>query len=409
MTRSMTIPDIAPSEVDLSEERFGVGVPFDTFAALRAKAPVFWYEPGDCWAVTSYELVEQINRDFTTFSSAGGPIPPGDAAHKVLPIMLADDPPVHTMYRRLVNKGWTPRATLQYGDLISRTVTEVVDAFKEKGSGDFVAEVAGPIPFLIIGAMVGVPPEDGPMLWRWTNTLLPSKDPDYRIDAEAPLRARVDLDNYFGALLESHRKNPQDDLTSALLSLTKDGEPLDEKELRDFLALYITGGNETTRHLLSHMASELMGNETERERFVQGEVSTATAVEEMLRRATPVLHHSRWTTADTEIGGQSIKAGERVTLWMISANHDEKVFENPGALDLGRSPNPHISFGGGGPHFCLGIHLARMESAVAFDALRPLLSQLRPDGPTDRVWTNFFNGIKRMPVRLDSTTSGFQL
>ncbi|MCW2529870.1 MAG: Cytochrome, partial [Pseudonocardiales bacterium] len=381
----MSAPAIDPAEIDLSEERFGVGVPFETFAKLRAQAPIFWYEPGDCWVVTSYELVERINRDYVTFSSAGGPIPPGDSAHKVLPIMLADDPPVHTMYRRLVNRGWTPRATLEHGDLINNTVRDVLGTFVEKGSGDFVSDVAGPIPFLIIGSIVGVPPEDGPMLWRWTNTLMPSKDPDYRLDAEAPMRARTSLDEYFGQLLETHRREPKDDLTSALLSLTNNGEPLNEKELRDFLALYITGGNETTRHLLSHTVAELLGNDEQRRRFVEGEVSTETAVEEMLRWATPVLHHSRWTTADVELGGQSIKKGQRVTLWMISANHDEAVFEHADQLDLGRSPNPHISFGGGGPHYCLGIHLARLETIVAFNALRPLLPSMRLDGPVDRV------------------------
>lgn len=397
----MSAPGFSPELVDLSEERFGVGVPFETFAALRANAPVFWYEPTSCWVVSSYQLVEQINRDFLRFSSAGGPTPPGDAAQRALPIMLADDPPVHSMYRRLVNKGWTPRAVLQHGDLIADTVRDVLAGFSEQGCGDFVAGVAGPIPFLIIGAIVGIPPQDGPMLWDWSNTLMPSKDPDYRADPQAPVQARDQLDAYFGRLLAQRRRDPREDLASALLTLTKDGEPLSEKELRDFLALYLTGGNETTRHLLSHTVAELLVNDEQRRRFVDGEVSSATAVEEMLRWSTPVLHHSRWATEAVEIGGQKINKGDRVTLWMISANHDEAEFADPQVLDLGRSPNPHVSFGGGGPHYCLGVHLARMESVATYDALRPLLGRMRSDGPVERVWTNFFNGIKRMPVRLD--------
>jgi cholest-4-en-3-one 26-monooxygenase len=397
----MSSPSLAPESIDLSEERFGVSVPFETFAVLREQAPIFWYEPTKCWVATSYKFVEEINRDFPHFSSAGGPIPPDDPGHPELPIMLADDPPTQTMYRRLVRSGWTPRAILEQGPLVQNTVDDVVSAFKEKGGGDFVAEVSGPIPFRIIAAMVGIPAEDAALLWQWTNTLVPSKDPEYRSDPEAPLRASRELKAYLGDLLEAHRKAPQDDLTSRVLALTHDdGRPLDERELRDFLLLFITGGNETTRHLLSHTIAALEDNPEQRRRLVEGEVTTAAAVEEMLRWSSPVLHHSRWATEDIVVGEQEIKAGDRVTLWMISANHDEKVFGNPEDLDLGRFPNPHTSFGGGGPHFCLGVHLARMEAAVAIDALKPLLPSLRLDGPVDRVWTNFFNGIKHLPVTL---------
>jgi cholest-4-en-3-one 26-monooxygenase len=396
----MSLSEVGAETVDLSEERFGVGIPFDTFRALRDHAPVWWYERDHCWVVTSYAEVERINRDPQTFSSAGGPIPPDDPGHPELPIMLADDPPVHTMYRRLVTKHWTPRAVAGHGEVIREVVDGVVRDFREKGGGDFVAEVAGPIPFRIIAAIVGIPPEDAPILWRLTNTLMPSKDPDYRAEADAPQRASAELDAYFGQLLEDHRRSPREDLTDAVLALRKDGLPLGERELRDFLALFLTGGNETTRHLLSHTAAELMANPEECRRLVEGEVSVESAVDEMLRKASPVMHHSRWATADVEVGGARIAAGDRVTLWMVSANHDERVFADPRTLDLGRDPNPHISFGGGGPHYCLGVHLARVEAAVAFEALRPIFSALRQTGPVERVWTSFFNGIKRMPVEL---------
>lgn len=144
----------------------------------------------------------------------------------------------------------------------------------------------------------------------------------------------------------------------------------------------------------------MMRHRDQLNRLLSGEVSVASAVEEMLRWSTPVMHHSRWATVDAEIGGAHVKAGDRLTLWMISANHDERVFAHPERLDLGRDPNPHITFGGGGPHFCLGVHLARMEAAVAIGALLPLLSTMRMDGEPERVWTNFFNGVKRMPVSL---------
>jgi cholest-4-en-3-one 26-monooxygenase len=387
-------------QVDLSDEQFGVGIPFATFAALRASQPVYWYEPGNCWVVTSYEHVEKINRDPRLFSSAGGPIPPDDPGHPELPIMLADDPPVHTVYRRMVNKDWTPRAIMARGGLVESVVHDVVGAFREKGAGDFVAEVAGPIPFRIIATMVGIPTGDAHMLWEWTNTLMPSKDPDYRTDPDAPLRASREMKSYLGELLEDHRKHPRDDLASMVLSLEKDGEPLDERELRDFLNLFLTGGNETTRHLLAHTAIALMDHPGQLDRLRSGEVSVARAVEEMLRWSTPVMHHSRWATADADIGGAHVKAGDRLTLWMVSANRDERVFDHADRLDLARDPNPHITFGGGGPHFCLGVHLARMEAAAAISALLPLFAVMRLDGEPERVWTSFFNGIKRMPVSL---------
>ncbi|MCU1617411.1 MAG: hypothetical protein JWO98_4951, partial [Frankiales bacterium] len=340
----MVAPHTVQHQIDLSEERFGRGVPFDELAELRAESPIWWYEPGRCWVVTSYELVEEVNRDFATFSSAGGPIPPDDPGHPELPIMLADDPPVHTMYRRLVSRNWTPRAALTQKPLVADTVAAVLETFVEKGGGDFVTEVAGPIPFRIIAAIVGIPAADAPLLWGWTNTLMPSKDPEYRSDPEAPLRANRELDSYFGDLLEDHRRSPREDLCDALLQLTKsDGSPLDERELRDFLALFITGGSETTRHLLSHTILALADFPDERRRLVSGEVDIAPAVEEMLRWSTPVLHHSRWATADADVGGQRVSAGDRLTLWMISANHDETVFAEPRRLDLGRSPNPHVS------------------------------------------------------------------
>ncbi len=387
-------------QVDLSDEQFGRGIPFETFAALRAAAPVYWYEPGNCWVVSSYEHVEKVNRDPRLFSSAGGPIPPDDPGHPELPIMLADDPPVHTIYRRLVNKDWTPRAIMARGGLVESVVTDVVGAFREKGAGDFIAEVAGPIPFRIIATMVGIPTADAHLLWEWTNTLMPSKDPDYRADPDAPARAGREIREYFGELLADHRRHPRSDLTSMVLALEKDGAPLNERELRDFLALFLTGGNETTRHLLAHTGIALMEHPDQLSRLLSGQVSVASTVEEMLRWSTPVMHHSRWATADADIGGAHVRAGDRLTLWMISANHDERVFAQPERLDLGRDPNPHITFGGGGPHFCLGVHLARMEAAAAITALLPLFATMRLESAPERVWTGFFNGIKRMPVSL---------
>ena len=388
-------------EIDLSDERFGRGVPFEMLAALRRSAPVFWYEAEECWVLTSFAFVEAANRDYRVFSSAGGPIPPEGRAHQTLPIMLADDPPVHTTYRRLVSRGWSPRAIAGKAERVDEIVNGVVKTFVEKGGGDFISEVAGPIPFEVIAEMVGVPLTDAPLLWQWTNAIIPSKDPDYRVDAESAQRAAAEFDEYAGEILEHHRRHPRADLAGALLELEREDEPLTEREMRDFLLLYVTGGSETTKHLLSHTIAAFFDFPEQRRRLVEGEVTSAAAVEEMLRWSTPVLHHSRWATEDVELGGQLIEEGQRVTLWMISANFDETVFAEPTQLDLGRSPNPQVSFGGGGPHHCLGAHLARLEATLAFDELRPYFDRLRLDGEIDHVMSNFFNGIKRLPLVIE--------
>jgi cholest-4-en-3-one 26-monooxygenase len=397
----MSTPVVLPETIDLSDEQFGRQIPFETFAALRANAPIYWYAPGNCWVVTSYDLVERVNRDYRRFSNEGGIIGKDDPGHPRLQIMLNQDPPIHTMYRRLVNSKWTPRALLEHGDIVNRTVATVLAEFTAKGEGDFVTEVAGPIPARIIASIVGIPIEDAPLIWRWLNTLAPSTDPDYRPEPDSAARARQEMDAYLAGLIDARRKSPTDDLISALLALTKaESEPLDEQEVSDFISLFLTGGNETTRHLLSHTIEALLANPQEKRRFVTGEAPAALAAEEMLRWAAPVLHHSRWCLEETEVGGQPIRQGERVTLWMISANYDAAVFAEPHRLDLTRNPNPHVTFGGGGPHFCIGVHLARKEIITAYEALRPLLPSLQQTGPVDRLWSSLFNGIKHLPVKI---------
>lgn len=227
MSRSVVLPET----IDLSDEQFGRQIPFETFAALRANAPIYWYAPGNCWVVTSYDLVERVNRDYRRFSNEGGIIGKDDPGHPRLQIMLNQDPPIHTMYRRLVNSKWTPRALLEHGDIINRTVATVFAEFIAKGEGDFVTEVAGPIPARIIASIVGIPIEDAPLIWRWLNTLAPSTDPDYRPEPDSAARARQEMDAYLAGLIDARRKSPTDDLISALLALTKaESEPLDEQE-----------------------------------------------------------------------------------------------------------------------------------------------------------------------------------
>ena len=383
--------------VDLSDGRFEQGVPFDTFAELREHAPVWWWPEGSCWVVTTHELVEQMNRDFGTYSSAGGIVPPQGA--NINPsVLLAMDPPVHTEYRRMVIRSFVPRSIAALDADVRAIAREAVDDFARAGGGDFVIDVASAIPFRVMAHLTGVPRSAERMVMRWGNAIAPNADPEYRPTPDAAAVANEELGEFLGEQFEERRRDPRDDLLSQLLHVRRDGEPLPEADLRGFAVNYLLGGTETTRNLLAQGMLTLLEHPGELRRFADGEVESSTMVEELLRWVTPVLHHSRWATAPTEVAGQTIQPGDRVTLWMVSANHDERAFARADVLDVGRTPNLHVALGGGGPHYCLGAHLARLESVVTFETLRSLLPTMRLAGPPQRVRSNFINGMKHLPV-----------
>jgi cholest-4-en-3-one 26-monooxygenase len=207
------------------------------------------------------------------------------------------------------------------------------------------------------------------------------------------------LSAYLGEQFEERRRNPADDLLSDLLAVRRsDGSPLPEEDLRGFAINYLLGGTETTRNLIAQALFVLLEHPGELRRFTDGEVDAPTMVEELLRWITPVMHHSRWCTRAVEEGGHTIKPGDRLTLWMVSANHDEAAFDRADTFDIARTPNNHVALGGGGPHYCLGSHLARLESVVTYEVLRPLLSRLSLTAPAERVRSNFINGMKHLHV-----------
>jgi cholest-4-en-3-one 26-monooxygenase len=382
---------------DLSDERFEEAVPHQTLAALREQSPVWWWPEGACWVVTTHELVEQMNRDFETYSSSGGIVPPAGA--NINPaVLLAMDPPLHTEYRRMVIRSFVPRSIAAIEADVRRIAEAAVEDFVSKGGGDFVIDVASAIPYRVMADLTGVPRSAERMIMRWGNAIAPNADPEYRPTPNAAAEANDALGNYLGEQFERRRSDPRDDLLSLLLQVRRDGAPLEEADLRGFAVNYLLGGTETTRNLIAQGFYALLEHPDELRRFSDGEVDAATMVDELLRWVTPVLHHSRWATRSVQVAGQSIAAGDRVTLWMVSANRDEAAFERAEVFDVGRSPNPHVALGGGGPHYCLGAHLARLESVVTFEALRAVLPRMGLTAPPQRVRSNFINGMKHLEV-----------
>jgi cholest-4-en-3-one 26-monooxygenase len=397
----MAVVDQPVLDVDLTKERFAQGVPFETFAELRRKAPLYWHEPDQGWIVTSYELLGTINRDPERFSSHAGPGPAGSTSlgsERGLTI-LTMDPPEHTRYRRLVSMDFTPRAIAAWEPLVRELAQECIREFVEAGGGDFVKGVAALLPMRVICAMMGIGRSDEAELIALSNATILSADPEYAPTPDTPVAANVRFGEYASELLEAHRRNPKGDLVDRLLDARVDGQPMSQAELQAWVTMYITGGAETTRQLLSNGLLTLFdwpGAVAQ----LQGGADVGLAVEEMLRFTTPVMGHARWPLEDVTFGDLTIREGERTTLWMISANRDEAAFDDPDVFDITRNPNRHDSLGAGGPHFCLGAGLARLEARVVFEELMPWLDEIAPDGPHDRAQHTMFNAIKRLPVTI---------
>jgi len=387
-------------EIDLSDERFSHGVPHETFAYLREHEPVWWWPEGSCWVVTTHELVEQINRDFETYSSSGGIVPP-DGANINPSVLLAMDPPVHTEYRRLVIRSFVPRSIQAIEAAIRSIAREAIADFVAAGGGDFVVEVASAIPFRVMALLTGVPRTDERQIMKWGNAIAPNADPEYRPTPDAAARANDELSEYLGAQFDERCRDPGDDLFSDLLRARRlDGSPLPDADLRGFGVNYLLGGTETTRNGIAQSVLALIEHPDQAQRLVDGDVEVDVATEELLRWTTPVMHHSRWPNQTREVAGRRIAAGDRVTLWMTSANRDAAVFADADRLDVARTPNPHVALGGGGPHYCLGSHLARMEMAVTVDELRPWIGRASLVAPPERVRSNFINGMKHLPLQI---------
>jgi cholest-4-en-3-one 26-monooxygenase len=407
----VTQTDIEPSgvdftDIDLTDPRaFTDGVPHEWFAFLRRNAPVWWHEEADgpgFWAVTSHADCTQVNRDYEHFSSASRAtfiwdLPPDDLAQQQM-LMLNMDPPLHTRYRRLVNKGFTPRMVNQLHDRINAAADGIIDSVIETGSADFVTDIAAELPLVVIAELLGVPHEDRHRMFDWSNRMIGNQDPEYQTAESAPEVAAMELYAYATELFAKKRVDPHDDLMSVLTEVDIEGEKLSELELELFFLLLTVAGNETTRNLISGGMAAFFDHPDQWEMLRNDRSLLPSAVEEMLRFVTPVMNFRRQTTLPFQLGDQLIEEDSKVVFFHISANRDEAVFDHPQAFDITRDPNPHIAFGGGGPHFCLGANLARMEIRVMFEHLLDRMPDISLAGEVQRLQSQFINGVKHIPV-----------
>ncbi|HLX88595.1 MAG TPA: cytochrome P450, partial [Acidimicrobiales bacterium] len=393
-------------EIDLTDSlNFVDGVPHPWLAQLRREAPVFWHEEAEgpgFWCVTKYDDCVAVNRDYEHFSSFKRGALMWDMPEEQLDqqrlMMLNMDPPLHTRYRRLVSKGFTPRMINQLEQKIHETADDIIDTVIEKGQCDFVTDISAELPLIVIADLLGVPQEDRANMFDWSNRMIGQEDPEYRISEEAAAAAAMELYAYASALYSSKRINPHEDLMSVLTGVEIEGEQLSELELELFFLLLTVAGNETTRNLMSGAMHAFFQHPDQWEKLRQDPSLLPSAIEEMLRFVSPVMNFRRQSTKAFELRDQRIEEDQKVVFWHASANRDEDVFENADDFDITRNPNPHMAFGGGGPHFCLGANLARMEIRVMYQHLLDRLPDIHPDGDVQRLQSAFINGVKHIPV-----------
>jgi len=378
------------------------------FAKLRAEKPISFHEepefigfpkgPG-FWSLVRYEDVVRASRDSETFISGRGSNI-GDLPVELLEFfgsMINMDAPRHTKLRKLVNRGFTPRMVASLEETVRQQARRIVDEVGPKGSCDFVEEIAAALPLKIICDMLGIPEADNRRMFELSNIILGVGDPEYGTTMDALMSAAVELSQFAQALGEERTQHPRDDITSILMQADVDGDRLTPAEFASFFILLVVAGNETTRNAISHGMKALTDFPDERRKWAADFEGVApTAVEEIVRWATPVIHFRRTATRDVEIAGQVVREGEKVVLWYSSANRDERAFPDPFRFDVTRTPNEHVGFGGGGAHFCLGANLARREIKVMFEELFRRLPDIHVVGEPDMLFSAFIHGIKRM-------------
>nr|WP_317628620.1 cytochrome P450 [Gordonia hankookensis] len=386
------------------------GIPVQEFAQLRKTAPVWWnaqqpgkgggFHDGGYWVVSKHAHIREIsknNDDWAT--SPNGVIMrfEDDMTQEQLDVtkalLINHDPPDHTRLRKLVSKAFTPRAVQALEDKLDTAARTIVGKAAEKGTGDFVEDVAVDLPLLAIADLLGVPEVDREKLFDWSNAMMNYDDPDFEAD---PQMASAEILGYGYNMAEERRKNPVEDIVSTLVNADIDGQSLDEAEFGFFFILLTVAGNETTRNAISHGMNAFLEHPDQWELFKKER--PATAVDEIVRWATPVNTFQRTAKRDTQIGGVDIKEGQRVGLFYGSANYDEDVFEDPFTFDILRDPNPHVGFGGNGAHFCVGANLARMEINLMFNALADLVPDISRLESPRRLRHGWINGVKELRV-----------
>jgi cytochrome P450 len=385
-----------------------------TFADLRRSMPVSFQEPSDFgmvrsargfWAVTRHEDVVHVSRSPDVFCSGEG-VGLGDVPVDLLELnasFLVMDAPRQTALRRVVSGAFTPRRVAQLQDRILTEAWRIVDEFVESGGGDAVQDFARKLPLWTISEMMGVPESMRSDLYAAAEAQMTAQDPEFAGDenekATIAVEAGMTMHRIAAELLEERRTNPADDILSTLVHSELDGQPLSDQMLGGIFVLFSTAGNDTTKTTTSHALKLFSDNPEQWNLFANDGALLGTAVEELVRSASPVIHFRRTATTDTTLGDAHVAEGDAVVMFYESANYDESVFPDPNRFDVTRSPNPHVGFGGGGPHFCLGANLARAQLRALFSRLAERVSSIEIGEP-DYLVSNFINGIKRMPVKV---------
>jgi cytochrome P450 len=387
----------------LDPASFVGGQPNDQLRWLRENDPVHFHPEPDgkgFWAVTRYADVRAVGRDPHTFSSYEGGIMIADSDEGTLTgarlMMLFMDPPDHTRHRHLVQRGFTPKGAAAWRERVDQLAAEIVDAVIDRGECDLVADLAGEMPSLVIADVMGIPRADARHLYELTEIMHSAPG---AVSEDVRINASGEMLGYAAGVFEEKRRTPADDLATVLVEAELNGDRLSDGELAWFFLLLINAGGDTTRNLVGGGMQALFEHPDERARL-QADLDGLldTTVEELLRFVSPVVHMRRTATKDTELGGQLIAAGDKVVLYYGAANRDPAMFADPDRLDVGRTPNEHVAFGGGGPHFCLGASLARLELRIMITELMRRMPDMELSGPPVRLRSNFLNGIKHLPI-----------
>jgi cytochrome P450 len=409
--------DLASIDI-ASPEVYERGIPHAEFRLLREREPVHWHPwswtGGGFWAITKYYDVHRVAKDPDTFSSAKGHIylwELDDEALEARRSLIETDPPDHTRLRRIVSSAFTPRKVKDYEEFTRHITTGLLDSVLEQGELDAVETISAPLPINVIVSILGVPDEDAPMMIKLTDHLVDGTSGE-PLDPEAygnttPLHllpfnspASWALFEYGRKLGEIRRKAPADDLVSRLVHAEVNGDRLTDAEYTNFFQLLVFAGNETTRSAISQGLLALMQNPREQERLHRDPSLVPTAVEEIIRWASPVLYFRRTAMRDTEIRGVPIARDDKVVMWYCSANYDEEVFPDPYRFDVGRKAKESTSFGAAGPHYCLGAWLARLEIRVLLEEIVRRGIRFELAGEPVRIRTNFVNGLRHLPTRV---------
>jgi cholest-4-en-3-one 26-monooxygenase len=405
----MAEPSIPPGFDFTDPDLYASRVPTAEFAELRRTVPVWWnaqplgasgFDDDGYWVVTRHADVLEVSRSSGLYSSEQktaiirhAQAVTQESLEMMRLILLNLDPPQHTKLRGIVSRGFTPRAIGRLREALTARAKRIVRTALEEGTGDFVTDVAAELPLQAIAELLGIPQEDRGKIFAWSNEMIGYDDPGYGGDGRA---AAAEVVGYAMAMAEERRACPRDDIVTTLVNADVDGGQLSTDEFGFFVILLAVAGNETTRNAISHGMLAFLGHPSQWELF-RAERPPA-AVDEIVRWTTPVTAFQRTALKDTTLGGQRIRAGQRVGLFYRSANFDEEVFGSPERFDILRDPNPHLGFGGSGAHYCLGANLARLEIGLMFNAIADGMPAIRLAGDPVRLRSGWINGIKTLPV-----------